>query len=132
MHILTKAPRAAALLALSLTWLSCRQDPHELATKGEALTAPASSTSASNDDTTVSYAMTYSGAHQFFRVYADTDRAAGTGYRIGGVGAEFLAENGSLYRYSGDGSSWSWKNVTTVTFGDTGTQVTWRVARADL
>src|SRR5204862_1922941 len=43
-----------------------------------------------------------------------------------------LVENDSLYRYTGDGSSWSWTTVGPVSFGDTGAKVTWRIARADL
>ena len=93
MHILTKTPRIVALLVASLTWLSCGRDARDLSATGGALTSPISSTSASNDDTTVTYVVTYTGAHQYFRVYVDTDRAASTGFRIGGLGADFLTNS---------------------------------------
>lgn len=41
-------------------------------------------------------------------VYFDTDANAESGYRVGQVGAEFLLQSGIFYRYTGNGSSWSW------------------------
>ena len=42
-------------------------------------------------------------------VYIDTDRNPATGFPIlSNVGANFLLENGTLYRYTGSGGSWSW------------------------
>jgi hypothetical protein len=86
-------------------------------------------TGASNDSSTVTYTLSYSGSHRFFRVYVDTDRSAATGFAYGGAGAEFLIENGNLYRYTGDGSSWAWAAAGQVTFTNGGGRAVWTVAR---
>jgi hypothetical protein len=118
---------AALLLAVG----ACAPTGSGIAERSAAVTV--TSTSASNDDTTVSYGLTYTGTHSFFRVYVDADQSASTGLAVGGVWAEFLVENGALYRYTGDGNSWSWARVTTaVGFANTGAAASWRVARADL
>jgi hypothetical protein len=41
-------------------------------------------------------------------VFIDADASGDTGYRIGGAGCDWLIENDDLYRYTGDGTSWSW------------------------
>jgi phosphatidylinositol-3-phosphatase len=89
-------------------------------------------TAASNDSSTVTYTVNYSGSHQYYRVYVDTDANAGSGFAYGGIGAEFLLENASLYRYAGSGSDWSWSPVAAVTFSDNGSQASWTVLRTDL
>ncbi len=45
--------------------------------------------------------------------YIDADNNASTGYTANQA-YDFLFQNGTLYQYSGDGSSWTWTNVTTV------------------
>ncbi|MES1208867.1 MAG: hypothetical protein ABUS79_23255, partial [Pseudomonadota bacterium] len=118
-----------------LLWLmSCGSSPPAPTppSKPAALSSAISSTLASNDASTVTYTVTYTGSHQFFRVYLDTDRAPGTGYGYSGIGAEFLIENASLYKYTGSGSNWSWAPAGAATFTKTGTQATWTVARSAL
>jgi hypothetical protein len=90
------------------------------------------SVAASNDDTTVTYALAYTGAHTFFRVYVDVDQSATTGFATRGVGAEFLVENANLYRYSGDGASWSWTRLSPPSYSNSGGRAVWTVARAAL
>ena len=46
-----------------------------------------------------------------WKLYFDLDRDADTGYRSAGVGVEYLLEGDSLWRYTGDGYSWSWEYV---------------------
>ncbi|HVT05934.1 MAG TPA: hypothetical protein VHO67_00675, partial [Polyangia bacterium] len=96
------------------------------------LSSAISSTSASNDASTVTYTVNYTGSHQFFRVYLDTDRTAGTGFSYSGIGVEFLIENANIYKYTGSGSDWSWTSAGAVTFDKTSTQATWTVARSAL
>jgi len=45
--------------------------------------------------------------------YIDADNDATTGYTAN-QGYDFLFENGTLFQYSGDGSSWDWTDVTTA------------------
>jgi hypothetical protein len=94
--------------------------------------SPIVSTSARNDDTSVSYAISYTGTHSFFRVYIDADQSAATGFAVGGVWAEFLVENGWLYRYAGTGTSWAWTQLRSLPFTNTGGVASWQVLRSDL
>lgn len=54
----------------------------------------------SNDATNVYYSIPYSSTPKFVRIYLDTDhnRSTDFGSQELGVGAEFLFENGTLYR----------------------------------
>lgn len=98
------------------------------------LTAPAHATisgqSATNDATNVHYRYQYTGAPAFLRAYIDTDRNPGTGFATTGIGANYLLENGSLYRHLGGG--WSWAFVKSVSHSGGSGTATWTVARADL
>lgn len=66
---------------------------------------------ATNTDTTVTYRARYGGTWTWRRVYIDRDRVTGTGWNSYGIGADFLIEEGRLYRYTGSGTSWSWSYV---------------------
>jgi hypothetical protein len=122
-------PAAAWLLAAA-----CARDSGgaEGESSGAVAASPIVSTSARNDDTTVTYGVTYTGTHTFLRVYIDADQSATTGLAVGGVWAEFLIENGTLYRYTGNGSSWSWSPLKSVTFSNSGGVASWQVLRSDL
>ncbi len=53
-----------------------------------------------------------------YNLYLDTDGSDATGYHGGSlfpIGAEYLLQGGYLYQYTGDGSSWSWSFVATLT-----------------
>lgn len=50
----------------------------------------------------------------FYQAYIDADNNSATGFATAGVGAEYLIENGNLYRNTGAG--WSWAFVAAVTF----------------
>jgi hypothetical protein len=86
--------------------------------------------SATNTATTVTYQFTYTGSPAYARTYVDTDRSTATGFAQGGVGADFLLENASLYRHNGGG--WSWTLVGPVTYSASGGTARWTVSRADL
>lgn len=47
-----------------------------------------------------------------WQTYLDTDNDEDTGFKIGnGVGANYIIQGGSLHRYIGSGSDWSWEYV---------------------
>jgi hypothetical protein len=76
-----------------------------------ALSAPV----ASNDSTKIYYKLNYSGTPTYFRFFLDTDAKAGTGYSISGIGANYLIENGNLYKFSGSSiTAWNWTFVKTI------------------
>jgi hypothetical protein len=80
---------------------------------------------AENDATTVYYQATFDVSYAQKHVFIDTDQNAGTGYPVGGVGANYMIENGSLYQYTGTPPAWSWtsigaSNMTPATVGATG------------
>lgn len=92
--------------------------------------------SASNGVSSLTYRVHHAGEWTWRRVYIDADRMAGTGFRIGGIGADFLIENTRLYRYTGSGSSWSWSlaarvSLTTGTADGTGF-AQWELPQADI
>ncbi|MQA20031.1 hypothetical protein [Rugamonas rivuli] len=69
-----------------------------------------SNTKTSNDGTYVYYEFDYTGTPNFVRVFIDTDTNAASGYAKGDIGAEFMIENGVLFKYSGSGKSdWKWQ-----------------------
>ncbi|HVV87075.1 MAG TPA: fibronectin type III domain-containing protein [Kofleriaceae bacterium] len=54
------------------------------------------------------YRAVYDQSWTWRRVYIDRDRVAGTGWSAYGIGADLLIEEQSVYRYTGNGTSWSW------------------------
>jgi len=51
-----------------------------------------------------------------FNAYLDTDRNISTGFSSGlAIGADFLQQGDFLFRYTGDGNSWSWEVLGSVT-----------------
>ncbi len=56
-----------------------------------------------------------------YQVLLNSDNNTATGYADGATnaGADYLIENGSLYTYTGDGSSYSWSWVSAVSAQDT-------------
>src|SRR4249919_3926623 len=99
--------------------------------ESSAITASTSigTVSVTNDDSSVTYGITYTGTHTFFRVYIDADQSPTKGFVVGGIKADFLLENGNLWRYTGSGTNWLWAAVTPVTFSNSGGVVSWRVLR---
>ena len=78
--------------------------------------APLSQWSGHNDATNSYYGFTYTGSPQYRHVFIDSDNNAATGYAVGGVGADYMIENGTVYHYSGTNGAWSWaKSVKQVT-----------------
>lgn len=119
----------AMLLALPVA--SFAHSRFNIAADESAITA-ISSPQATNDATNVYYQFSSTGTYNFFRGYIDTDQNVNTGLRTNGIGANYLVENNSLYRYTGTGSNWSWAVVKTVTYTISGGVAKWAVARADI
>src|SRR4051812_9080256 len=67
----------------------------------QAAKATISGLSATSDSTNAVYRYSFNDSPSFFRVFLDTDRNSGTGYVTNGIGADFLIENATLYKYSG-------------------------------
>jgi len=100
---------------------------------GSGLAAPLraiSSYQATNDATNVYYQLNYTTTYTFYRVYIDPDQSTGTGFQIGGIGASYLVENGTLYPYTGNGTSWSWGTGTTVGYTNSAGVANWTIARS--
>ena len=94
---------------------------------------------ASNGVSDVTYRYQFTGAWDWRRVWIDRDRSTGTGFFSSGlgVGADFLIENGRLYRYTGTGATWAWAVVTPSPLLETGvldgqTWVQWTFPQASL
>ncbi|WP_033343164.1 DUF4832 domain-containing protein [Catenuloplanes japonicus] len=90
--------------------------------------AAISEPAATSTDTDVTYRFAYTGEPQFARVYIDTDRSAATGFAQAGAGADYLLENGTLFRHAGGG--WAWTQIGTVTHAHANGVATWTVPRA--
>ena len=90
----------------------------------------------SGNNRNVYYSLGYSGTPVRIQVFLDTDKTAGTGYPVGGIGANYLVEiaggYGNLYAYSGSGGSWSWRLVKAVAYTNANGVANIAVARKDL
>jgi hypothetical protein len=90
---------------------------------------------ASNGADDVEYHVAYAGTATTRRVYVDRDRMWGTGYAVGGIGADLMLADGALYRYAGHGDDATWTptgddvTFTTARDGDV-TGAAWRIDRA--
>ena len=69
-----------------------------------------------------------------WQVYLDTDNNPQTGFKSGGIGADFILQGQSLERYTGNGSNWSWESQALVDFsrGNNGQQVEMKLPRSVL
>jgi len=83
---------------------------------------------ASNDAANITYSLTMAGTYSYRHVFIDTDESTGTGYWFNGVGADYMIENGHLYRHNGSGWSWTW--VAWLGMSCSGDTCTWTVPRA--
>ncbi|MBC8132507.1 MAG: spherulation-specific family 4 protein [Deltaproteobacteria bacterium] len=93
--------------------------------------AAIASTNTTNDATTVTYAFQYSTPGTWYRVFIDNDRNAGTGFPTAGIGANFMLENGTLFRHVGPG--WNWATVGAVTYSNGGVSTaSWVFSRSSI
>jgi hypothetical protein len=85
---------------------------------------------AENDATRVYYHAEIATPDTFEHIFIDVDGKATSGYGFGGVGAEYMIENDTLYRQSAPG--WSWVRVGSAHLSVNGPAHDWWVARADI
>lgn len=92
---------------------------------------------AENDGTSIRYQADFDTSYEQKHVFIDTDLSSSSGYSVGGVGADYMIENGTVYAYSGTGgNNWGWtslgsSSMTPSTTGATGT-TTWTIARSTI
>lgn len=84
------------------------------------------------DGSDVHFTVSHTATPTWTRVYIDQDRSTTTGYTSYGVGADYLIENGQLYKYAGSKGSWAWTSVKAVASTSTTTKTSLTVSRADL
>jgi hypothetical protein len=84
------------------------------------------------DATDVHFTVSHTATPTWTRVFIDRDRSTATGYTSYGVGADFLIENGNLYKYAGTKGSWAWTSVKTLNTSPSTTKTAITVSRADL
>jgi Fibronectin type III domain len=81
--------------------------------------------------TTAHFEAQFNLAYNFHSVFIDTDGSATTGYEVGGIGAEYMIQDGTLYYDSTDTNAWSsWTPVSLTTgplTSDTGGLYKWDV-----
>jgi hypothetical protein len=95
--------------------------------------ATAVQTTASYTATTVTFKVPYSGATPaWVRVFIDSDRIATSGFKTNSIGANFMVENGNLYRYTGSNGAWGWTFVKLANNTSANGLATVLVNRADI
>ncbi|AMM21625.1 hypothetical protein AX769_17615 [Frondihabitans sp. PAMC 28766] len=72
---------------------------------------PITGAAAALTSTNAHFQAQYNLAYNFQNVFIDTDQNAGTGYQVDGIGADYLIENGALYRNTNDTNAWDWTPV---------------------
>lgn len=125
---LSSATAAVLVLSLTMVGRAAEASSSSLAHAQATQAAPRLSISASS--TAITFQVTYSGTPSFVRVYVDSDQKASTGYPIAGIGADYLVENGFLYRYSGSGGSWGWTEIAAVSLTESNGVATWTLTSA--
>jgi hypothetical protein len=108
--------RLLVVCAASLVAAACEMPEAPLLAQSESsLGSALTRLRAYNDATNNYYAMSFSGPFAFHRIYIDTDESTATGFSYCGVGANYLIENTHAYQYTGDGTSWSWSDLGSIT-----------------
>ncbi len=85
---------------------------------------------AENDATRVYYHAEINAPATWKHIFIDSDADPSTGYPFGGVGAEYMIENDTLYKQIAPG--WSWQRVNGAHLVASGPAHDWWVERADL
>jgi hypothetical protein len=87
-----------------------------------------------NDGSSVFYQAAFDVSYAQKHVFIDTDQNAASGYPVGGIGADYMLENGTAYHYTGVVPAWGWtsigaSNMSPATAGATGA-TSWSIARS--
>ena len=68
-----------------------------------------------------------------WEVYLDTDSDSTTGYNFNGViGADYLLDGGTLWKYTGSGNNWSWGNSISATSNVSNNKAEIKISRSSL
>ncbi len=73
--------------------------------------APIENASVVFGSTTTTFQAQYNLTFNFQNVFIDADGDAATGYPIGGVGADFLIQNGGFFQHATGAATWDWAPV---------------------
>ncbi|MEV6347585.1 hypothetical protein [Actinoplanes sp. NPDC051851] len=106
------APSASASASVSASPSASSPSPSRTVSPTPTRVAAAiSDYSACSGRDVATFQATFRDVFDFYHVFIDTDGDASTGYRVpsGGIGADFMLENGALYESGG--AAWSWKEV---------------------
>jgi len=79
---------------------------------------------------TTTFQAQYNLAFNFQNVFVDADGNAATGYPVGGIGADFLIQNGGFLQHATGAATWDWTPVTLPSgplVSNVGGLVTWEV-----
>jgi hypothetical protein len=87
---------------------------------------------AENDATKIYYHAETSSPYSWKHLFIDEDRNPGTGYPIGGIGAGYMIENGTLYKYTATPPNWGWTAVANAHFVQNGALNDWYLLRTDV
>jgi chitodextrinase len=60
---------------------------------------------------TTTFEAQFNLAYSFRHVYIDADGSATTGLQVGGIGADYMIENGSFFQHSTGANAWDWTAV---------------------
>ncbi|MBN9140621.1 MAG: fibronectin type III domain-containing protein [Micrococcales bacterium] len=80
--------------------------------------------------TTTTFQAQYNLTFNFQNVFIDADGNAATGYPVGGIGADFLIQNGGFFQHATGAATWDWSPVTLGSgplVSNVGGLVTWEV-----
>ncbi len=80
------------------------------------------------DASTVTYRARFDAGFTTRHVYVDVDSSTGTGYGVNGIGADYLIENSTLYKYAGP--NWTWTPVGAAVPAVAGDLYTWQLSRS--
>jgi hypothetical protein len=80
----------------------------------------------------VSYHATFVPVGSWNHVFIDSDSGSSTGFPTGGIGADFMIENDSYYRYSGSNGSWGWTRLGDAHQSVSSNNLSWSVPRASV
>jgi hypothetical protein len=67
-----------------------------------------------------------------WNIYLDSDNQASSGYNFELMGADYLLQGASLYRYTGTGENWSWEYLGEVDYVASGNRAELSLAKQQL
>ncbi|MGH3874498.1 MAG: DUF4832 domain-containing protein [Pseudonocardiaceae bacterium] len=130
--VVTDRSRAIATVVMCLLFSTYVVQWHATRWNASAETSPAtiSAWSGHNDGQTSTYSFSYTGSPRYLHVFIDSDNAAPSGYRVSGIGADYMVEDGVLHRYSGSAGAWGWSRIGSVPASLAGATAGYTVQRA--